>query len=348
MDRDEPGKPAQGSSVYDEPDLLALASAFEPPAAGLSRPRSVLDLVADELDRGGVNTIELRALQVEYEVISRPPSLLKRLSNKARNIAKQQWGHLVGELRESREAMTLIVARVRGERELSAEEQASIRAQLLDLVKVFPAGLIAAANTALPVPGTSVFTPWILCRLGLMPSRWREAHLLDRLREQQAKLRAEGHEAEAEQLEAFRIQLEHEAEAREALSTKCRILTHWDANGNGEWDPEEREAYAAEVRKMRELATRHASSKRWYFEYEGEVYGAHYLTEVDIRRGAGMLVCFDGKTGWIALSDLLADDEGAHDSHLVSIDESGDELVDDDGIHDLTEESLLLEVGEID
>ncbi|MGB1274458.1 MAG: hypothetical protein ACPG77_01815 [Nannocystaceae bacterium] len=301
----------------DEPDLLALAAAFEPQTEGLSRPPSVLDVVAAELARDGIAVAELRALQVEYEVISRPPGLLRRLSAKAREIAKQQWGHLVGELRESREAVTLIAARVRGDRELSTEERASIRAQLLDLVKVFPAGLIAAANTALPVPGTSVFTPWILCRLGLMPSRWREAHLLDRLQQQQAKLRAEGHAAEAEQLEAFRIQLVHECEEREALSTRCRILTHWDKNGNGEWDPEERDAYAAEVVRVRNLAKRHRSSKRWYFEYEGEVYGAHPLSEVDIRRGAGMLVCFDGKTGWVALTDLLTDDD---DDGRLSID----------------------------
>ncbi len=345
MQPDQPGGPGQG---HDEPDLLALAAAFEPPSGGFSRAPSVIDLVADELARDGVDTIELRALQVEYEVISRPPGLLRRLSTKAREIAKQQWGHLVGELRESREAMTLIAARVRGDRELSAEEQASIRAQLLDLVKVFPAGLIAAANTALPVPGTSVFTPWILCRLGLMPSRWREAHLLDRLRQQQAKLRAEGHEAEAAQLEAFRIQIEHEYEEREALSTRCRVLTHWDANGNGVWDPEEREAYAAEVLRMREFAVRHASSKRWYFEYEGEVYGAHPLTELDVRRGAGMLVCFDGKTGWIALTDLLADDD-EHDSTLTVAPEPDEhDDLDIDALDDLTEESLLLEVDGVE
>ena len=40
------------------------------------------------------------------------------------------------------------------------------------------AGILAAANSTFPVPGTGLLTPWLLQRLGLMPSRWREAHLL--------------------------------------------------------------------------------------------------------------------------------------------------------------------------
>ncbi len=279
------------------------------PPSATGALRSLVDLTC-RLERDGVEVVELRALQVELEVISRPPGLVTRLSVKASEVIRGQWGHFVGELQESREAMSLIGARVRGERSLTAEERDKIRSQLMDLVRVFPAGLIAAVNTAIPMPGTSWFTPWILVKLGLMPSRWREAHLLARLRRQQEALRARGREAAARQLGELARQIEHAAEAREAIKTECRVLTHWDSNQNGVWDPEEREAYREELQRLRKLIPRHGSRKSWYLEHVGEVYGAYRLSEIDVRRCAEMLICFDGRSGWVAVSDLLADDDG--------------------------------------
>jgi hypothetical protein len=261
--------------------------------------------IADELEAAGVDVEHLRALGHQVEAIEVPPGLFGKLSHKARQAAAKQWRNFVGELQESREAMALITARLSGERELAPDEVDKIRAQMLDLVRVFPAGLIAAANSAFPVPGTGLFTPWILSRLGLMPSRWREAHVLEELRRQQELLRRTGHAAAATELEQLRENLEHEADQRAIASRDARVLTHWDANANGVWDPEERAAYADEVTKIRAAISKFAARKRWFLEYEGEVFGPTRLSSVDLDVAGSMLVCFDGKTGWVALDDVL-------------------------------------------
>ncbi|GEM_PF-935845 len=269
---------------------------------------SVLSSIADELEAEGLSVEELRGLSQELAVIEKPPGLLRRMTARAREIARRQWSHIVGELHESREAMALISTQVRGERELSDNERAQVREQLLDLVRVVPAGLIAAANSALPVPGTSVLTPWLLVRLGLMPSRWREAHLLDQLHKQGEILRRTGHADKAEQIALIVEHLEDEADEREQIHRDGALLTHWDQNQNGVWDDDERAAYQAEVERVRELAHLHAARKRWFFEHEGEVYGAARLSELDDLEDAAksLLVCFDGKTGWVALEHILS------------------------------------------
>lgn len=270
-----------------------------------------LILVIDELGAQGYDVAALCELQVELDVLDRPPSLLGRMTTAARDTASRHWRNLVGELGESKEAMTIIAARVRGD-VVSLEERDKVRAQLLDLVKVFPAGLIAAANSALPIPGTGLFTPWILTRLGLMPSRWREAHMLEQLREQRDRLRAHGCVRQADALEQLRTRIEHESDARHHVGHDAGLLTHWDANRNGAWDPEECHAYRRELDRMRELANRFAPRKQWFLEHEGEIFGALRLTELledpecrEHLEDDCMVVCFDGKTGWVALPDLL-------------------------------------------
>lgn len=264
-----------------------------------------LAAIADELEAQGLEVGELRDLTEELSIIERPPGLFRRVTKRARDLAAQQWSHLVGELEESREAMALL--RERGDRELSEEEREAIREQMMDLVRLFPAGLIAAVNTALPVPGTSVFTPWLLVKLGLMPSRWRESHLLDQLRKQEELLQRTGHAAQAERIGEILLHLETEAEQRELIQRETRLLTHWDQNRNGLWDEDELEAYGEEVDKVRGLVETHAARKRWFFEHEGEVYGAARMSELDNLEEAAksLLICFDGKTGWVALEHVL-------------------------------------------
>ncbi|PRQ04542.1 hypothetical protein ENSA5_06660 [Enhygromyxa salina] len=265
-----------------------------------------LGQIADELEAQGLEVDQLRDLTEELAIIERPPGLFRRVTKRARAVAVEQWSHFVGELEESREAMALI--RARGERELSDEERAKVREQIMDLVRLFPAGLIAAVNTALPVPGTSVFTPWLLVKLGLMPSRWRESHLLDQLRKQKDLLLRTGHAAQAERIGEILLHLETEAEQRELIQRETRLLTHWDENRNGLWDEAELEAYGREVEAVRELVVTHAARKQWFFEHEGEVYGAARLSELDDLEEAAksLLVCFDGKTGWVALEHVLS------------------------------------------
>ena len=268
---------------------------------------AALRTIADELEAEGLEVSELRDLSEELAIIERPPGLFRRVTQRARDMAVEQWNHLVGELQESREAVGLL--RARGERKLSEEEREAIREQMLDLVRLFPAGLIAAVNTALPVPGTSVFTPWLLVKLGLMPSRWRESHLLHQLHRQKDLLQRTGHAAQAQRIGEILLHLEHEAEERELIKRETALLTHWDRNQNGMWDEDELEAYGREVDKVRELVVTHAARKRWFFEYEGEVYGAARLSELEHLDEAtkSVLVCFDGRTGWVALEHVLSE-----------------------------------------
>jgi hypothetical protein len=267
--------------------------------------------LADQLDAEGYDAHELRDLQLEVEALERPPSLLTRMTSAAKQVAARHWKNFVGELGESKEAMEIIVARARGGA-ITAEDADKVRAQLLDLVRVFPAGLIAAANSAFPVPGTGIFTPWILQRLGLMPSRWRESHLLEELRKQRDQLRATGHGKEADLVEGLRARLEHDCDLREHAKEDAALLTHWDANKNGVWDPDEMVEYREELAKLRETAKRYYTRKHWFLDMEGEIYGAMRLSELvedpEVREHLEddeLLVCFDGKTGWVALPDLL-------------------------------------------
>lgn len=267
--------------------------------------------LAEELSADGYDTTHLRELQLEVEVLDRPPGLLTRMTTAAREAAGKHWRNLVGELGESAEAMRIIVLRMGGQ-DISPADRDKVRSQLLDLVKLFPAGLIAAANSAFPVPGTGLFTPWILCRLGLMPSRWREAHLIDNLKKERERLTRAGRHEEAAAVEELRARLEAEADAREHAAANAALLTHWDANQNGHWDPEEKQEYLQELDRMRGLAKRFAHRKQWFLEDEGEIFGALRLSELlededccDHLHDDGLLVCFDGKTGWVALPDLL-------------------------------------------
>lgn len=270
-----------------------------------------LSEMADELSAQGYDGTHLRELQEELDSLDRPPGLLTRMTSAAKNVASKHWQAFVGELGESREAMSIVASRIKGQ-DITAEERDKVRAQLMDLVRVFPAGMIAAANSAFPVPGTGIFTPWILSRLGLMPSRWREAHLLDQLREERDKLRAAGRRQAADALDRLRDRIEHECDEREHIAEDANLLTHWDANNNGEWDPEERATYRRELDRVRGLAKRFATRKHWFMETEGEIFGALRLSElIDDPDCAGhlhddeVLVCYEGKTGWVALPDLL-------------------------------------------
>ncbi|MCH9685244.1 MAG: hypothetical protein K0V04_27660 [Deltaproteobacteria bacterium] len=270
-----------------------------------------LDALTVRLGAAGYDVASLQELRLEIEVLERPPGLVKRVTGRARVAAGRHWRNFVGELQESREVMGLLLGRVQGG-QLSAEQRDKIRDQLVDLVKVFPAGIIAAANSAFPVPGTGMFTPWILARLDLMPSRWREAHLLRQLELQKQRLLEAGFADEAAQLGGIEDAVELEAARRDAVGADAGLLTHWDANRNGVWDPEERAAYKTELARLRDLAGRLSARKRWFLEDRGQVFGALRLSEVldddDLAEHLGddgLLVCFDGKTGWVALPDLL-------------------------------------------
>lgn len=265
-----------------------------------------LKVVTVELARSGYDVAELRAVERELRTLGRPPGFFGRLSSSVIHTATLQWRHLVGELQESREAFGLLRGALSGRR-LSAEERDAVRSQLFDLVRIFPAGLIAAANSAFPIPGTGLLTPWILRKMGLLPSRWREAHVLAQLKLQVERLESAGNHAAAAKLRAIEHQVEADADERERVARDAALLTHWDENQNGAWDPEERAKYEAEAVRLRGLLPQLAPKKSWFVSYEGEVFGPVRLSELSKKEEprASLLCCHDGKSGWIAIGDLL-------------------------------------------
>jgi hypothetical protein len=265
-----------------------------------------LQAVTKELQKSGYDVSGLVAVERELKSLERPPGLMSRLSGNLKQAAASQWRNLVGELQESREAFGLLRGALSGKR-LSADERDKVRSQMLDLMRLFPAGLIAAANSAFPIPGTGLLTPWILRKMGLLPSRWREAHVLSELKKQYEKLEREGNHKAAARLRAIEHELEEQAGERDRIARDAQLLTHWDENNNGIWDADERVKYDAAVSALRAQLPVIASKKRWFFSYEGEVFGPLRLGELQKRGepGVGLLCCYDGKSGWLAVGDLL-------------------------------------------
>jgi hypothetical protein len=258
-----------------------------------------IQALADELEKQGIDVRHLRPLQAELDLVERP-GVVRRLSRRAIETARRQWELAVGEVRESREMFLLVGKRARSRQKLSPEEVDAVRSQLADLLRMVPATLVVATNQVLPLPGTSLLTPYLLKRLGLMPSRWRESHLLWELQKEAEALHAAGRHRAAERVEALQHELEEEADAREAAEEHAFVLTHWDADGNGVIDAEEQRAYDAACAEVRALADRHAHRRRWYLSTEGGVVGPVRLTELgDV---GPVMVCYEGRTGWVALS----------------------------------------------
>lgn len=245
---------------------------------------------AEAVEQAGGDAAPLRALVDEATALERPPGALAGLLAGVREAAARQWARVLGELAESRDAATLVAAAVTGERALSPAERDRVRAQLADLVKMVPAGLIAAAGAVAPLPGTAMVTPWLLEKLGLMPSRWREAHLLEQVRRQEAALRAEGRGAAADRVLALRTALADEAELRAGVPAPERGLDEI--------------VVRADLARLREVAAVDGHLRAWFVSFAGQIYGPCRLTEID----AGMdplLVCWRGEGRWVFLRELL-------------------------------------------
>ena len=208
--------------------------------------------------------------------------------------AMRQWDNVVGELDETREAARLVQKAHAGE--LDDVETAKLQAQLGDLARMVPAAVLALAIEAVPVPGTSVVTPFLLIKLGLLPSRWRETYVLSRLRAEADRLRAEGNTSEAAEVDTLRATVTLEVEARELLGKELR--PHWDADRDG-WDEEDVVAYDEALDRCR---GRDPRSRRWYVAYHGETVGPVQLAELPDDLDA--LVCFE-RSGWVKRSHLL-------------------------------------------
>lgn len=277
-------------------------------APDLSEPNhgNRVALVAAWLESRGVDANHLHALEDELDAIERPPGVFRRWSHAAASFASQQWAHLVGELRESGEVVALIAKAARGE-PLTDAQRHQVRSQLLDLLRMAPAGLLVLALESVPVPGTSVVAPWVLMRLGLMPSRWREAHLLHELRQEARRLRAAHLTEEAALVEALERRITLEGEARDDAAEAAALLTFWDADRDGQWSAVEIASYDAAVADLREALPTTRAQRRWYVAWHHHVFGPTSLDAlVGDAPGGPLLVRLDSGTAWVRLRDLLA------------------------------------------
>lgn len=260
--------------------------------------------LARELQARGVAAGELLLLQDELDAVEHPPGWLARARAGLSAFANRQWRHLWGEVEESAELFGIVKRALRGGR-LTAIDRDKARSQLLDLLRVAPAGLLVLAVEAIPVPGTSVVTPWLLVKLGLMPSRWREAHLLAGLQSEAARLRDAREGAAADELDALRVSITRECADRERLAHEAALLGWWDADGDGEWDPPERAAYDAAVAGLRARLGDTAHERRWFLCDRHHVFGPMRLSELGTGAIEGhLMVRPDDLQGWVALGDI--------------------------------------------
>jgi len=273
--------------------------------------KHTLNDIAEELVADG-QVEEANALlqvQAELDASEKPPGLFKRLSTAVRETAQQQWSHIVGELQESKEAWALIQNRVKTGESMNAVDKEIVRAQLMDIFKVFPATVVTTANAAVPIPGSGLLTPWLLNKLGLMPTRWREAHALHELQAQEEHLRSIGDIDHADKVHGVIDQLTADADAREEMEERCALLTVWDANQNGVWDADEIETYRQAVQEIRTKLAEHGQKKQWYFMLHSHVFGPVRLNDIDDwTPDEKLLICFDAKSGWVSFADVIRRD----------------------------------------
>ncbi len=280
----------------------------------MSASAATLDSLADQLDADGLgdDASRLREAASDIHATEQPPGLFSRVTTRLREQATHHWKNVVGEVRESKEVWDILAHKLRSGEELTPAQRDAVRSQLLDALRVVPASMLLAANWTLPVPGTSVLTPWLLKKAGLLPSRWREAHALDVLQKEAAHLRAIGHVDQADRVLQVMAELEAQADRREAIERKCALLTHWDANDNGVWDADEVEAYRGCVERTRRHRFDDGHRKDWYLQHHDHVFGPVRLDELIEAQGVaegGPMICYDG-TGWVSWRDLMRTDGG--------------------------------------
>jgi hypothetical protein len=269
--------------------------------------RPALERLVEDLESHGVDSSRLRALQGEVQELEHPPGFFARMKRTVRDTVQRNWSHLVGEMEETARLVGMVRRSVSGGRvELTAEERAEARSQMADLMRVAPAAVVFLALELFPIPGTGILTPWLLLRMGLMPSRWREAHVLHGLRTEAAELRRSAHAEEAAAVERLVDAVEAGCKRRERSAHEAALLTHWDFDGNGRWDPDERTAYEGALEALARVARARAAERIWVLRHSSYVFGPFRLSEVmDVDTDVDLLVCTGADTPWVDLAHLL-------------------------------------------
>ena len=253
----------------------------------LNTEKHLQDII-NRLQEQGIDIGQLNHIQAELQQSHQP------WYSKLKNKITTQWSHISGEVLESKRLSILLLRR----EQLTESEKEEVRAQLTDLFRMVPAGLIAAANAALPIPGTSMLTPLLLQKAGLLPSRWREAHMLETLQSEHARLKAIGEVKSAEALQVLSAEICEEADQRK---TVCDLLSVWDENQNGIWDLEEIEDYNREVTRVHQHIQASRQHRQWYILQSGFVFGPTALP--DHFEEPSAMISFGGKTRWVRLKD---------------------------------------------
>jgi hypothetical protein len=267
-----------------------------------------LHLLVEKLEAAGIDSRALKTLELEIEVNEKPPGFIGKAKQRLNKALLKQWANIVGEISETQEAFVILGEKIKRKERLTATESDRIRSQLSDLVKVLPAGIFAAANAALPIPGTSVLTPMLLSKMGLMPSRWRDAHMLETLRKETNRLREDGLDEVASELDSIKNEIEEEGLARELVYQSSGLLTHWDTNQNGVWDDDEKESYERELKRLRTVLSTKGAQNRWFVKCEKSIWGPFRIAEVvggEVDLDETLLVCFNGTSGWVSLRGLI-------------------------------------------
>jgi len=239
--------------------------------------------------------------------LERPPGLMSELTENLKERARRQWALIVGEVQETGELVEIINKRLLNGEKLSQEEREQAREQLLDIMKMVPAGLIATASALSPIPLTLILTPVVLRKLGLLPSRWKEAHVLETLKEQARRLEKLGEQDEARQLESLAAEVAAQADAREVTQSATQLLSYWDSNGQGTLQPQDQDAYDFTVETLRELRKSDKTRRVWYFQLDSEIFGPLPLLEVEKHqsKNPSLLVCHHRTLKWVKLIDIM-------------------------------------------
>jgi hypothetical protein len=250
--------------------------------------------IMKRLHMQGVEIEEMEQLAFAMESTKVP------VHKKAMQFLLRNWNRIRGEVQESKTLVTLLNrARKEGKESLSLDERVFVQQQLKDFFRIFPASIIASANAILPIPGTSFITPMILQKLNLLPSKWREAHMLTALQKAHKKLQEQGREKEIKILIELETELNEQAKERE----ECDLLLVWDTNKNGIWDEEELLYYQRELTKTQNLYLSSKEERAWFVLHEGLVFGPTHL--IGISEDLDVLICYQSKTQWVRYQDII-------------------------------------------
>jgi len=266
--------------VIDPPDLpVELARALTRAAESRTGIRDELgDLEAHLRSEGLVEAAE----EIEdLRESTAPAGLWGRVGGNLRSLASRQWQLFLRELGESRTLLTLLTRRVKGEiKQFSAQEEATVRSQLADVFRAIPATALALA----PVPGAALITPFVLRRLGLLPSVWRHAHLLDRLERTARRLEEGGLAEEAERIRETARRVESAERDREdrirTLLRHPQLRVLYDFDRDGVLGDDEWQAIKEDRERLGELVRDRAGERAWFSSAGGEVQGPHALTDL--------------------------------------------------------------------